>query len=69
MEPEGYDNGERREQRIHRLLLPCRYDRREARVGSRMLLVSDHIPLLCPSYPFPYARRAGGAGRKGEDGR
>lgn len=31
MEPEGYDNGERREQRIHRLLLPCRYDRREAR--------------------------------------
>ena len=29
MEPEGYDNGERREQRIHRLLLPCRYDRRE----------------------------------------
>lgn len=23
MEPEGYDNGERREQRIHRLLLPC----------------------------------------------
>ena len=40
MEPEGYDNGERREQRIHRLLLPCRYDRREARVGSRMLLVT-----------------------------